>query len=141
METDRIPAGRAALSSHDGKNAVDIFRNCDAIGLNQSDGRIMLKEAGDDELAMLIVHCDRRTEEIVAFAGHAAHVRGVTTGAMSIVKFLAAKEDILGCEGTDELIEFVRAPAGAAGWSGGRCRAAGSSAGAAGGGSGRLLRH
>jgi len=112
MEADGISSGRAALGAHNGKDTVQVFRNRDAICLDEVHRRVVFGEAGVNEFAVLVVHCDGRAEEVVAFTCDAAHVCGMATRAMGVIEFLAAKQHVLRCEGTDELIEFVGAASG-----------------------------
>jgi hypothetical protein len=72
----------------------------------------VFREVGDDELAVLVIHGYGRTQKVVALTDHTAHVLGVATSAVGVIKFLTAEQDILRCERANELREFVRASAG-----------------------------
>jgi hypothetical protein len=90
LETYGISAGGAALGAHGGQNAVDIFGYRHAIGLHQGDWRIVFGQVSEDELAVLVIHGNRRAQNIVALTHYAAHIRSMATGAIGGVQSLAA---------------------------------------------------
>jgi hypothetical protein len=84
LYSDGISAGRAALSSGGGQDAVDVLGDRYRVYLLEIDFRIMIGHGFADQFAMLIVESGPGAEKSGA-VGSSAHVRRMTRSAVGFI--------------------------------------------------------